>query len=80
MTRRTRPVQAVMRLAMAALCGAGGIGTASPPAFAGAPVVHTVTVPSTPAPQDTGDPRRFMHGIGVADAGDGKRWVFFSSS
>ncbi|HEF5869994.1 TPA: hypothetical protein SAY52_000551 [Burkholderia cenocepacia] len=80
MMRRTRPVQALVRLAAAALCGAGGIGTASPPACAGAPVVHTVTVSGAPAPQDTGDPRRFMHGIGVADAGNGKRWVFFSSS
>lgn len=26
------------------------------------------------------DPRSFMHGVGVADAGDGKKWIFFSSS
>lgn len=68
-----------MRLAATVLCGAGGVG-AGLPALAGAPAVHTVTVSSAPSPQDTGDPRRFMHGIGVADAGDGKRWVFFSSS
>ncbi|RQU43622.1 hypothetical protein DF147_16600 [Burkholderia cenocepacia] len=79
MTRRTRAGQAVMRLAATVLCGAGGVG-AGLPALAGAPAVHTVTVSSAPSPQDTGDPRRFMHGIGVADAGDGKRWVFFSSS
>ncbi len=34
---------------------------------------------AVPAP-DAGDERRFMHGIGQADAGDGKTWVFFSSS
>jgi hypothetical protein len=34
---------------------------------------------SVPA-SDVGDERRFMHGIGQADAGDGKTWVFFSSS
>jgi hypothetical protein len=26
------------------------------------------------------DPRSFMHGVGVANAGDGKSWIFFSSS
>ncbi|AOI88728.1 hypothetical protein [Burkholderia pseudomultivorans] len=49
-------------------------------AFAGAPVVHTVTVQGPATQQETGDLRRFMHGIGVADAGDGRRWIFFSSS
>jgi hypothetical protein len=36
----------------------------------------------TPAARkrDTGDSRRFMHGVGVADGGDGKSWIFFSSS
>jgi len=36
-------------------------------------------VMAVPAP-GVGDERRFMHGIGKADAGDGKTWVFFSSS
>ncbi|MCA7948655.1 hypothetical protein LGM43_00050 [Burkholderia seminalis] len=80
MKRRTRPVPAAARCVAAALCGACGIGAAPPAAVAAAPVVHTVTVQASPSPQATGDPRRFMHGIGVADAGDGKRWVFFSSS
>jgi hypothetical protein len=62
------------------LCGACCIGAVPLPALAVAPAVHTVTVPASATPQDTGDPRRFMHGIGVADAGNGKRWVFFSSS
>lgn len=65
------------------LCGACCAFAAPSRTFAGAPVVHTVTVPapaSPQSPQESGDPRRFMHGIGVADAGDGRRWVFFSSS
>ncbi|MGN8189913.1 hypothetical protein ACTJLD_28435 [Burkholderia sp. 22088] len=76
---RARPAQAVARCVAAALCGACGIVTA-PPAFAATPAVHTVTVPAAPSPHPTADPRSFMHGIGVADAGSGKRWVFFSSS
>lgn len=62
------------------LCGAYCAVAAPSHTFAGAPVVHTVTVQAPASPQDSGDPRRFMHGIGVADAGDGRRWVFFSSS
>ncbi|WP_081067907.1 hypothetical protein [Burkholderia territorii] len=62
------------------LCGACCVLAAPPRARAGTPVVHTVTVQAPASPQDSGDPRRFMHGIGVADAGDGRRWVFFSSS
>ncbi|KWC77076.1 hypothetical protein WL58_28415 [Burkholderia cepacia] len=76
---RARPTQAVARCVAAALCGACGIVTA-PPAFAATPAVHTVTVPAAPSPHPAADPRSFMHGIGVADAGSGKRWVFFSSS
>jgi hypothetical protein len=34
---------------------------------------------AAPAP-DSGDERRFMHGIGQASARKGKRWIFFSSS
>ncbi|HDR9198814.1 TPA: hypothetical protein QDB48_000076 [Burkholderia vietnamiensis] len=49
-------------------------------ACAGTSAMHTVTVQERAAPQDDGDPRRFMHGIGVANAGGGRRWVFFSSS
>ncbi|MFP3504307.1 hypothetical protein [Burkholderia sp. SIMBA_062] len=64
----------------AVLCGACGAAVAPSYACAGAPVVHTVTVQEPAAPQERGDARRFMHGIGVADAGDGRRWVFFSSS
>ncbi|WP_176096433.1 hypothetical protein [Burkholderia cepacia] len=79
MIGRARPAQAVARCVAAALCGACGIVTA-PPAFAATPAVHTVTVPAAPPPHPAADPRSFMHGIGVADAGSGKRWVFFSSS
>ncbi|AXF23807.1 hypothetical protein CUJ89_25850 [Burkholderia pyrrocinia] len=80
MTRRTRPARAAARRIAAALGGACCIVAAPPSACAGAPAVHTVTVQGSPSAQETGDPRRFMHGIGVADASDGKRWVFFSSS
>ncbi|RKU04339.1 hypothetical protein C7H84_05300 [Burkholderia sp. Nafp2/4-1b] len=81
---RSRPaLRAATRLAAATIFGAGyGTGCIAAPAVA--PVVHTVTIDapaeSPASDKDTGDPRRFMHGIGVADAGDGKRWVFFSSS
>ncbi|WP_322088783.1 hypothetical protein [Burkholderia sp. BCC1999] len=82
MKQRTRPAQAAASrvAATAALCGACCVGAVSLPALAVVPAVHTVAVPAPASPQDTGDPRRFMHGIGVADAGNGKRWVFFSSS
>ena len=80
MKDRTRPAQAVAQCVAAALCGACGIVTAMPPAFAATPVVHTVTVQGAPSSRPAVDPRSFMHGIGVADAGNGKRWVFFSSS
>ncbi|HKT63096.1 MAG TPA: hypothetical protein VJR91_05925 [Burkholderia sp.] len=71
------------RLAAAAIfwvcCGAGCDAAPS-----GTPVVHTVTIDAPAEPparqKDAGDPRRFMHGIGVAEAGAGRRWVFFSSS
>lgn len=85
MTERRRPARPAVRpnavrLVAAALCGASCIVAAPPSARAVAPAVHTVAVRASAAPRDTGDPRRFMHGIGVADAGNGKRWVFFSSS
>ena len=80
MKGRTRPAQAVAQCVAAALCGACGIVTAMPPAFAATPAVHTVTVQGAPSSRPAVDPRSFMHGIGVADAGNGKRWVFFSSS
>ncbi|WP_175958861.1 hypothetical protein [Burkholderia pyrrocinia] len=85
MTGRTRAAQAgtrpsAARRVAAALCGACCVVATPPSALAAAPVVHTVTVQGPAAPQETGDSRRFMHGIGVADAGNGKRWVFFSSS
>ncbi|WP_051138036.1 hypothetical protein [Burkholderia cepacia] len=63
-----------------ALCGACCAVAAPSRTFGGAPVVHTVTVQAPASPQESGDPRRFMHGIGVADTGNGRRWVFFSSS
>ena len=85
MTGRTRAAQAgtrpsAARRVAAALCGACCVVSTPPSALAAAPVAHTVTVQGPAAPQETGDSRRFMHGIGVADAGNGKRWVFFSSS
>ncbi|WP_420874387.1 hypothetical protein [Burkholderia arboris] len=80
MTRRMRPARAAVKRVAAALCGACCIGAVPLFALAVAPAVHTVAVPAASTPQETGDPRRFMHGIGVADAGNGKRWVFFSSS
>ncbi|MGU3779570.1 hypothetical protein [Burkholderia metallica] len=83
MKRRARAAHAAALGVAAALGGACGIVTAPPPACAAAPpVVHTVTVPAPAAasPRPGVDPRSFMHGIGVADAGDGRRWVFFSSS
>lgn len=80
MTRRMRPAQAVAQCVAAALCGACGIVTALPAAFAATPAVHTVTVQAASSSRPAVDPRSFMHGIGVADAGNGKRWVFFSSS
>ncbi|RQT34693.1 hypothetical protein [Burkholderia contaminans] len=80
MRGRARPAQAVARCVAAALCGACGIVTAMQPACAAAPAVHTVTVQAGPSSHPAVDPRSFMHGIGVADAGNGKRWVFFSSS
>ncbi|VBB13566.1 hypothetical protein [Burkholderia stabilis] len=85
MMRRIRPARAALRPNAArrvatALGGAWCILSTPPPALAVAPAVHTATVQASPSTQDTGDPRRFMHGIGVADAGNGNRWVFFSSS
>ncbi|WP_432418268.1 hypothetical protein [Burkholderia latens] len=81
---QSRPaLRAATRLAAIALFGAG-CGACCGALAAGAPVVHTVTIDTRAEPpasdKDAGDARRFMHGIGVADAGDGKRWVFFSSS
>ncbi|CAB3748702.1 hypothetical protein [Paraburkholderia humisilvae] len=49
-------------------------------AAASTPFVAPVgAVMAVPAP-GVRDERSFMHGIGNADAGDGKTWVFFSSS
>jgi hypothetical protein len=64
----------------AALCGVCWAAAVPSLACAGTSAVHTVTVQERAAPQDDGDPRRFMHGVGVADAGGRRRWVFFSSS
>ncbi|TCW85863.1 hypothetical protein C5O80_08195 [Burkholderia sp. SRS-46] len=75
--------RAVRRAAAAACVGgwlAVAAGLAPPAALAGAATPHKAAARAAPRQKDSGDPRRFMHGIGVADAGDGKRWVFFSSS
>lgn len=73
-----------VRLAAAAACVGGCValasGLAPQAALAGAATPHKAAPRPAPQQKDSGDPRRFMHGIGVADAGNGKRWVFFSSS
>jgi hypothetical protein len=64
-------------IARRVLCAAGLVVTTL---AATVPVAaQSDAVTSAPA-QDAGDERRFMHGIGQANAGNGKTWVFFSSS
>nr|WP_179404481.1 hypothetical protein [Burkholderia guangdongensis] len=63
-----------------ACCLAVASSLAPPAAHAAATTSHQAVPRPASRQRDTGDPRRFMHGIGVADAGNGKRWVFFSSS
>jgi hypothetical protein len=75
----------VMRIITAALCSFCGLlaasGLTSPSARAAGPTeVLVASTPSPSLPENSGDPRRFMHGIGTADAGNGRRWIFFSSS
>ncbi|WP_236720885.1 hypothetical protein [Paraburkholderia phytofirmans] len=68
----------------AALCAAAsGIALATS-SHAASPASATLRTPvgavvAVPAP-GVGDERRFMHGIAEASAGNGKTWVFFSSS
>jgi hypothetical protein len=67
-----------------AVCVAGCLAVASSgvpqTALAAATASHKAAPRPSSQQKDTGDPRRFMHGIGVADAGNGRRWIFFSSS
>lgn len=77
------------RVATTAVAPAPAPATATPDAKATVkPVVAAASnsliapvgaVMAVPAP-GVRDERSFMHGIGQADAGDGKTWVFFSSS
>ncbi|WP_415877313.1 hypothetical protein [Burkholderia ubonensis] len=64
----------------AACCLVVAASVAPPAALAGATARHKAVPHPSAQRKDTGDPRRFMHGIGVADASNGKRWIFFSSS
>ncbi|RQS74479.1 hypothetical protein DID96_06395 [Burkholderia sp. Bp8963] len=76
------------RSAASAACIAGCIAgclavassVASQAALAGTAARHKAAPRPSTRQNETGDPRRFMHGVGVADAGNGKRWIFFSSS
>ncbi|WGS47266.1 hypothetical protein LFL97_36750 [Burkholderia sp. JSH-S8] len=73
-----------LRIVAAAACVGGCLalasGLATQAALVGAATPHKAAPRPAPRQKDSGDPRRFMHGIGVADAGNGRRWVFFSSS
>lgn len=64
-----------------AVCMLGMLAATLNPSVAGRAqdIAPADAVIAVPAP-DAGDERRFMHGIGQADAGNGKTWVFFSSS
>ncbi|AOJ79051.1 hypothetical protein WJ35_23330 [Burkholderia ubonensis] len=77
---RRKAARVIASALCAACCLVVAASVAPPAALAGATARHKAAPrPSAPR-KDTGDPRRFMHGIGVADAGNGKRWIFFSSS
>lgn len=60
--------------------GTPGAETSAVDAIRPPGVVRVAARASDARRRDTGDPRRFMHGVGVADGGDGKSWIFFSSS
>ncbi|KVV44676.1 hypothetical protein WK81_11620 [Burkholderia ubonensis] len=77
---RRKAVRAVASALCAACCLVVAASVAPPAALAGATARHKAAPRPSAQRKDTGDPRRFMHGIGVADAGNGKRWIFFSSS
>ncbi|KVW67022.1 hypothetical protein [Burkholderia ubonensis] len=78
---RRKAARTVASALCAACCLVVAASVAPPAALAGATARHKAAPhPSSAQRKDTGDPRRFMHGIGVADAGNGKRWIFFSSS
>ncbi|KIP14624.1 putative quinonprotein alcohol dehydrogenase-like transmembrane [Burkholderia sp. MSHR3999] len=77
---RRKAARAVASALCAACCLVVAASVAPPAALAGATARHKAAPHPSAQRKDTGDPRRFMHGIGVADAGNGKRWIFFSSS
>ncbi|OJA90507.1 hypothetical protein [Burkholderia ubonensis] len=77
---RRKAARTVASALCAACCLVVAASVAPPAALAGATARHKAAPHLSAHRKDTGDPRRFMHGIGVADAGNGKRWIFFSSS
>ena len=77
----TRKQSHAARAICFALCTAGLLATEFAIAVAGRAQNATPADSVAPLPAPDGDDeRRFMHGIGRADAGNGKTWVFFSSS
>ncbi|WP_415872445.1 hypothetical protein [Burkholderia ubonensis] len=77
---RRKAARTIAGALCAACCLVVAASVAPPAALAGATARHKAAPRPSAQRKDTGDPRRFMHGIGVADAGNGKRWIFFSSS
>ncbi|WP_431822875.1 hypothetical protein [Burkholderia sp. F1] len=77
---RRKAARAIASTVCAACCLVVASSAAPPAALAGATATHKAAPRPSARRKDAGDPRRFMHGIGVADAGNGKRWIFFSSS
>ncbi|KVO00609.1 hypothetical protein WJ70_00140 [Burkholderia ubonensis] len=77
---RRKAARTIASALCAACCLVVAASVAPPAALAGATARHKAAPRPSAQRKDTGDPRRFMHGIGVADAGNGKRWIFFSSS
>ncbi|KVU21522.1 hypothetical protein WK57_27290 [Burkholderia ubonensis] len=77
---RRKAARTIASALCAACCLVVAASVAPPAALAGATARHKAAPRPSAHRKDTGDPRRFMHGIGVADAGNGKRWIFFSSS
>ncbi|KWN12565.1 hypothetical protein [Burkholderia ubonensis] len=77
---RRKAARTIAGALCAACCLVVAASVAPPAALAGATARHKAAPRPSAQRKDTGDPRRFMHGIGVADAGNGKRWIFFSGS
>jgi hypothetical protein len=75
---KRRGVCFIVRQALSAL-GAAAIALHVITAVHARGIAPANAVMAVPAP-GVGDERRFMHGIGQANAGNGKTWVFFSSS